>query len=99
MEIDYNIIIKYLSKKQVKKEVNFITQKNIFNYSINFPDKFKELLNDKFYRYGITINDNDNNNISFWSSLLTLIDKNFMIPYDNDELILINQFKTQIIEK
>jgi len=106
MEINYELIVKYLVKKNSKGEPNtksisnnFITQKNIFNYSINFPDKFKNILTDKFYRYGITINDNENTNISFWSSILTLIDKNFTIPYSYDELELISQFKTQIIEK
>lgn len=101
MEINYDIIIKYLSKKndKVKKEVQnpFVTQKNIFNYATNFPDKFKTLLTDKFYRYGISVYDNENNNISFWSSVLTLIDKQFLIPYDNDENSLVNQFKTELI--
>ena len=104
MEINYELIIKFLVKKNSNKETNsksnnFITQKNIFNYSINFPNKFKEILTDKFYRYGVTINDNENNNISFWSSILTLIDKKFIIPYSLNELELINQFKTQLIEK
>lgn len=106
MEINYDLIIKFLVKKNNKEDFNiktnlnnFATQKNIFNYSINFPDKFKDILTDKFYCYGVTINDNENNNISFWSSILTLIDKNFIIPYSSDELELITQFKTQLIEK
>jgi hypothetical protein len=77
----------------------FITQQNIFNYSINFPEIFKLIFNEKFYRYGIKNYDNDNNNISFWSSLLILIDKEYLIPYDNDELGMINQFKNQLLEK
>ena len=106
MEINYNLIIKYLAKKNSKECINtnlntnnFITQKNIFNYSITFPDKFKDILTDKFYRYGIIVNDNNNNNISFWSSILTLIDKNFIIPYSSDELELITKFKVHLIEK
>jgi hypothetical protein len=105
MEINYDLIISYLvtnnngESKTKSKPNNFITHKNIFNYSINFPIKFKNILTDKFYRYGITINDNENNNISFWSSVLTLIDKNFIIPYSSDEQELIVQFKTQLIEK
>jgi hypothetical protein len=104
MEIDYELIIKYLVKKNsngksINKSNDFITHKNIYNYSINFPDKFKEILTDKFYRYGITTNDNENNNMSFWSSILTLIDTNFIIPYSSDELELITQFKRQLIEK
>ena len=120
MEINYDLIIKYLVKKSVTCDTNididtnnskqnnnsnnnnnnsFITQKNIFNYSVNFPDKFKNLLTDKYYRYGVTLYDNENNNISFWSSILTLIDKNFIIPYTTDEIESINQFKTQLIDK
>lgn len=104
MEINYDLIIKYLVKKtdniKPKNKLNtFITQKSIFNYSINFPDKFKELFTDKFYRYGITTHDYENNNISFWASFLTLIDKNFIIPYNNDEFSIINKFKNELVEK
>lgn len=104
MEINYDIIIKYLVKSHQnnskKKQSNtFSSQKNIFNYSVNFPDKFKNMLTDKFYRYGVTLYDNENNNISFWTSILTLLDKNFMIPYLNDELEMINTFKNQLLDK
>ncbi len=118
MEINYDLIIKYLVKKNNNEEVKyknksnsyantntntntntFVTQKSIFNYSNNFPQKFKELFTDKFYRYGITTHDYENNNISFWSSLLTLIDKNFIIPYNTDEVSLVNQFRNQVVDK
>lgn len=104
MEINYDLIIKYLVKKpdNVKPKIKsntFITQKSIFNYSTNFPEKFKELFTDKFYRYGMSTHDYENANISFWSSFLTLIDKNFIIPYNNDEFSIINQFKNQLVEK
>lgn len=114
MDINYDTIIKYLCK-EVNKNVlidntklvtsnnnqpfQFITQKNLLTYSKNFPTKFKDYLNDNFYRYGITIYDNENNNISFWSSLLTLLDKQFIIPYANDEISTINKIKGQFIEK
>ncbi len=104
MEINYNTIIKFLGKKHSNgvKTIprnNFVTQKNIFKYATEFPDSFKELLTDKFYRYGITVYDNENNNISFWTSLLTLIDPEFIIPYDLDEITMVNNFKTQILDK
>ena len=105
MEINYATIIKYLSKKSTninnKKnpEPNlFVTQKNIYTYSNTFPEKFKELLTDKFYRYGITVYDNENSNISFWTSIMTILNKNFIIPYTNDEIPLVNQFKKQLLE-
>jgi hypothetical protein len=118
MEINYDLILKYLQPKNkilnnnIKiDDINnniilenndnkeFITQKNIFNYSKSFPEFFKNFLSDKFYRYGITIYDNDNCNISFWTSLLTLIDKKFIIPYNHNEISIINEFKFQLIEK
>ena len=54
MEINYDLIIKYLVKKEPVKEKKplFSTQKGILDYSFNFPDKFKDLLADKFYRFG-----------------------------------------------
>lgn len=80
---------------------NFITKKNLYNYSTNFPLKFQNIFSDKYYRFGITVFDNNNNNISFWSSLLTLIDidKKFIIPYENDEINIINNFKNELIDK
>lgn len=100
MEINYDLIIKYLVKKEPVKEKKplFSTQKGILDYSFNFPDKFKDLLADKFYRFGITVFDKENNNVSFWTSLLTLLDKNFLIPYNNDEIILVRQFKEQLLD-
>jgi len=99
MEINYELIIKYLRQKDSKLTAKtFASQKSILNYSVNFPNKFKELFTDKFYRFGITNYDTNKNNISFWTSLLTLLDKNFLIPYNNDEVSLINQFKEQILD-
>jgi len=108
MEINYEMIIKYLCKstkslpeKVVETKDIFITEKSVNNY--NFPEKFKNIFNDEsFYRYGVTTYDNETklkNNISFWSSLLTLINKDFMIPYNNDENQMITEFKTQLLEQ
>jgi hypothetical protein len=101
MEINYDLIIKYLaSNKQIKFNDNkFITQKNIFNYSNTFPDPFNILLSEKFYRYGVTIYDNDNNNISFWSSLLTLLEPDYNSNIHSDELIFIHIFKNNLLDK
>jgi hypothetical protein len=103
MEITYETIIKYLGNKTPKKEpdakASFITQKNIFTYANAFPEKFASLLTEKFYRLGITVYDDKKNNISFWSSLLTLIDKEFIMQPDKDMLTSINIFKEQLLEK
>jgi hypothetical protein len=100
MEINYDLIIKYLSGKNIEETKNvFTTQKNIYNYSITWTDEFKNLFTDKFYRYGVTINDSENNNISFWSSIVTLLYDEFIISYTDDEITIINNFKSQILDK
>jgi hypothetical protein len=101
MEINYELIIKYLvGKKTIEKIDNiFTTQKNIYTYSTSWPDNFKQLFTDKFYRYGISLYDNENNNISFWASLITLLYDEFLISYIEDELTIINNFRLQLIDK
>ena len=101
MEINYDLIIKYLSGNNViEKPINtFTTQKNIYTYSTSWPDKFKQLFTDKFYRYGVTVHDNDNNNISFWSSIITLLHDEFIISYTEEETSIINNFRSQLIDK
>lgn len=109
MEINYDIIIKHLCGKNSNATLNdntnkktqsitFQTQKNIYTYANTFPDKFKVLFTEKFYRYGISTHDNEHNNISFWCSLLSILDKNFLIPYSSDEISMVNQFKKQAID-
>jgi hypothetical protein len=95
MDITYDLIIKYL----VKNNNVFLTQKNVYTYATAFPDKFKNLLSETFFNCGVVFNDSNNNNISFWSSILTVLDKKFIIPVDNDEIEMINQFKNQLLEK
>jgi hypothetical protein len=65
-----------------------------------FPQEFKSLLKDNFYRIGITINDgtvNEDKNISFWSSFLTLLDPCFSNNIEKDESTMITEFKTSIL--
>jgi len=76
MEINYDLIIKYL----VTKKNTFNSKKHILVNSNLFPNKFKELLQNKYYRYGI------NQNNGFYNAILTLLNKNF-ITYNNDEEI------------
>jgi len=76
MEINYNLIIKYL----VTKKNTFASKKHILLSSDLFPNKFKDLFQNKFYRYGI------NQSNAFYNSLLTLLNKDF-IMYNSDEEI------------
>ena len=52
MEINYDLIFKYL----VTKKTIFASKKHILVYSDLFPEKFKNILQNKFYRYGINQN-------------------------------------------
>ena len=61
MEINYDMILKFLSKKE-----QFANKKNLIKFSEEFPNNFKELFGDKFYRIGVTQTLNDLN-ISFFS--------------------------------
>jgi hypothetical protein len=76
MEINYDLIIKYL----VTKKNIFPSKKHILIYNDLFPEKFKDLLGqNKFYRYGI-----NQNKYSFYNSILTLLNINF-ITYNSEE--------------
>jgi hypothetical protein len=46
----------------------------------------------------VTNVDENNNNISFWSSILTLLNSDYMITLDMEEKDMINKFKNDIIE-
>jgi len=47
----------------------------------------------------VTVNDSENNNISFWASIITLLYEEFIISYTEEETTIINNFKSQIIDK
>lgn len=98
MEINYDLIIKYLLP--VKKEMtrsNFLTDKYNMNY--NLPKIFIDNLSDKFFRQGVTIYDDKKNNISFWTSLITILDKSFTVPYNSNESFLVSKFISELLEK
>lgn len=95
MEITYETILKYLSPK--KNKDNFL-DKGTNYYANNFPQKFSEILSKKFYQYGVTVMDNDKINVSFWSSILTLLDSDFIMSYNVEENVSINNFKNKLME-
>ena len=94
MDITYDMIIKYL----VTKKSIFASKKHITVYSDLFPTIFKDLLQNKFYRYGINQTDSNNNNISFYNSLLTLLNKHFITFTNTEELDEISNFKRELKE-
>jgi hypothetical protein len=97
MEISYDIIIKYLSKNNNEK-INFSNKKHIITYCDKFPDKFSNLLQSKFYKYGVTILNKNNVNISFYTSLLTLLNNKFLTFTFDEELEYLKKFKNNIKE-
>ena len=105
MEINYKTIIQYLSSDDSEQPTNdnFPTRKNIMISSDNFPKKILKYLTistkNKFYRYGVTIYNNKQINISFFTSLLTLLDKKFITYDKKEELMEVTKFITGIREK
>jgi hypothetical protein len=97
MAINYDLILKYLVKEEKEKE-SFTNQKNFMTYSDKFPNEFKNILGDKFYRMGVTQN-NEQKNISFYTSLITLLDNNIMSITDKEEIHKVNEFLSDINNK
>ena len=95
MEISYDIIIKHLSKNDKKL---FSNKKHILQHSDKFPDIFSALLQNKFYKYGVTIFDQHNINISLYMSILTLLNKEFITFSSEEELEYMNKFKGALKE-
>ncbi len=89
MEINYNLILKYLGNK--KTEETFSSLKNMMTTSEKFPSEFRGLLGDKFYKMGVTSLIN-NKNVSFYTSLLTLLDDEFMTLDVNEEKHKVSNF-------
>lgn len=87
MDINYDLIIKYL----VTKKTQFSSKKHILIYSDLFPESFKNILQNKFYRYGI------NQNNSFYNTILTLLNKNFITNNNDEEIMEVDNFKKSLI--
>ena len=99
MAINYDLILKYLVKEEKEKEKEtFTNQKNFMTYSDKFPNEFKNILGDKFYRMGVTQN-NEQKNISFYTSLITLLDNNIMSITEEEEIHKVNEFLSDINNK
>uniref|UniRef100_A0A6C0H952 Uncharacterized protein n=1 Tax=viral metagenome TaxID=1070528 RepID=A0A6C0H952_9ZZZZ len=86
-EITYEVILKYL----LEDKNIFITKKNNINHNLN---NFITILTNNCYRYGINIYDNNNENISFWASLLLILENNYLV---NEDFIKIIEYKSQLI--
>jgi hypothetical protein len=89
MDITYNLIIKTLSNNHLKVNDEFIKKMESVQTLDEFPTKFKHLLKKNMYRKSVINYDNDNTNISFWSSLVLLL----QLPYKISTII---EFKNKI---
>jgi hypothetical protein len=90
MEINYDMILKYLNKKE-----QFANKKNLIKFSEEFPNNFKELFGDKFYRIGVTQTLNDLN-ISFFSSFMSLFTEEYITLLENEESIRITMLLEEL---
>jgi len=100
MEITYKTILEYLSPETICKN-DYPASKGDMVSSNFFPDKFKILFQDEknFFRYGIY----NKKNISFFSSILTLLNDEFL-TFDDNEIFnycekFIHEIRTKIFEK
>lgn len=99
MEINYDIIIKYLAKNENENEnIEGIVKKNLIKKYNDFSEDIQSILKNNFYIYGIKVYNDNNENISHWSSLLFLIIKDFILLTDNEQLIYIKKIKSQMVE-
>lgn len=98
MEIGYKTILKYLCDEE-DNSIYFPAKKNIMVSSEHFPEKFSEFLKadkNQFFRYGVTNMYLEKSNISFLTSVLTLLDKKFISFDDKEEENYIKTFIEQL---
>ena len=93
MEINYELIIKHLANNTSNN--SFDTKKNLMTFSDKFPKEFNEIFGDKFYRLGIT-QKIDNKNVSFYTSLLTLLCDEYISLTESEEKTYINKLTLEI---
>jgi len=91
MEINYDMILKYLGSE---KE-SFDNKKNLIKFSDGFPQTFKDLFGDKFYRVGVT-QTQDNINVSFLTSFLSLLTEDYITLLDKEETTYINKLTDEL---
>ena len=108
MDINYKTILEFLSTETVEDNNNgFPTKKNIMISSDNFPKKFSSLLvlnsNKTFYRYGVTRYNSEQINISFLSSFLTLLNKEYITMDKKEEfselVSFMSNLRSKVLEK
>ena len=96
----YQMIIDYLSPNKIVKNKmgisNFPTKENIVINVSDFPKKIKRFFNKNFFRYGVLTYDDDHNNISLFSSILTCLDSSFLTMNKDNKISYINAFRRKL---
>jgi hypothetical protein len=88
--ITYELILKYLTQE---KHI-FITENNTNNY--NFLNKYNSIFSNEYYRSGVLTFDKYKNNISFWTSILLLLENKYFL--NNNDISDIILYKHNLIE-
>lgn len=95
MEINYETIIKFLCDDIIQKTT--ITKRRMIDNLSKFPEKFREIIILKdINKYGITVKNRNEQNISFITSLLTLINNKFSKLDDLKEEQYIDNFLDEV---
>ena len=96
--ITYELIFEYLCDNN-KKSSNFPNKRNLIVYGDDFPDKFSKLFGKNYYRYGVNSYDINQENISLYSSLLTILDKEFISLSVTEQQKKVRNFITFLIDR
>lgn len=96
--ITYELIFEYLCDNN-KKSSNFPNKRNLIVYGNDFPDKFAKLFGKNYYRYGVNSYDINQENISLYSSILTILDKEFISLNIAEQQKKVRKFITFLLDK
>ena len=100
MDISYKTILEILYTGN-NSDNSFPSKKSIMISSDTFPKKFSELFSssDKISRFGVSTENKDNKNISFFTSILSLLNTKFISEDRYEELNSVNNFIESIKDK
>ena len=96
--ITYELIFEYLCDNN-KKSSNFPNKRNLIVYGNNFPEKFEKLFGKNYYRYGVNSYDINQENISLYSSILTILDIEFISLSVAEQQKKVRKFITFLLDK
>ena len=91
MDITYDTLINYLTEKKN----SFSIKANLMRHYNDFSN-FKDCFDESFFRYGIHIYDDDNNNISLLSSIIFCLDHKYFFKDKSEILDLVDAFKKYV---